>query len=253
MRRGFSLVEISIVLVILGLLVGGILAGQSLIRAAELRAVTTKFHRFATAINAFRDKYFAIPGDFRDATRVWGTMNSDTDCLNSGAAITANGACDGNANGRLQGTNYEPQQFWRQMALAGLIEGTYSGIPAVPANGWSGAIGTAYPRSRLSSAGWGADSLGNYDGDSAWFASNYGNNLVFGATTAEEYPSSAILKAEEAWNIDTKMDDGRPALGSVLAVRRGTCTNAANATDTAANYQLQDSAIACALSFSRAF
>lgn len=58
-KRGFSLVELSIVLVILGLLTGGILAGQSLIRAAELRAVSTEYSRYATAVQSFRDKYFA--------------------------------------------------------------------------------------------------------------------------------------------------------------------------------------------------
>lgn len=59
---GFSLVELSIVLVILGLLTGGILGGQSLIKAAELRAVTTELDAFQTATNTFRQKYFALPG-----------------------------------------------------------------------------------------------------------------------------------------------------------------------------------------------
>lgn len=67
-RNAFSLVELSIVLVILGLLVGGILAGQSLIRASELRAVTSEQARIVTAIQAFRDKYFALPGDMRNAS-----------------------------------------------------------------------------------------------------------------------------------------------------------------------------------------
>lgn len=60
--KAFSLVELSIVLVILGLLTGGILAGQSLIRAAELRAVSTEYSRYITATQSFRDKYFAVPG-----------------------------------------------------------------------------------------------------------------------------------------------------------------------------------------------
>ncbi|PZP83692.1 MAG: type II secretion system protein, partial [Azospirillum brasilense] len=57
--HGFSLVELSIVLVILGLLTGGILGGQSLIRAAELRTISTDANRYITAAQTFRDKYFA--------------------------------------------------------------------------------------------------------------------------------------------------------------------------------------------------
>ena len=58
--RGFSLVELSIVLVILGLLTGGILTGQTLIRAAELRSVTTEFQRFQAATNAAQ-RHYRIP------------------------------------------------------------------------------------------------------------------------------------------------------------------------------------------------
>lgn len=254
MRRGFSLVELSIVLVILGLLVGGILAGQSLIRAAELRAITTEYQRYATAVNAFRDKYFSMPGDFRDATRVWGKLNADTDCIaNGGAIVAAPGACDGNGSGGLQGSQYEPQQFWRHMALAGLIEGTYSGVPAVVAQGWSGVIGTAYPRSRAARAGWTPNNMQSYNGDSVFFRGNYGNSFTFGSQATNEYPDSAAISPEEAWNIDSKMDDGRPGLGSVMAVRHSTCTNATGQADTGTTYRLDSSAIACGLSFNKAF
>jgi prepilin-type N-terminal cleavage/methylation domain-containing protein len=70
--RAFSLVELSIVLVILGLLVGGVLSGQSLIHAAELRAVTTEYQKYMTAVRSFKDKYFASPGDMNNATSLWG-------------------------------------------------------------------------------------------------------------------------------------------------------------------------------------
>lgn len=61
MRRAFSLVELSIVLVILGLLVGGILAGRALIHASELRGVHTEFNQYKTAVMAFRNKYLLYP------------------------------------------------------------------------------------------------------------------------------------------------------------------------------------------------
>ena len=73
-KQGFSLVELSIVLVILGLLTGGILTGQSLIRAAELRSVTTEFQKYQTAMMTFRDRYMALPGDMRNATAFLGSF-----------------------------------------------------------------------------------------------------------------------------------------------------------------------------------
>ena len=99
MRHGFSLVELSIVLVILGLLTGGILAGQSLVRASELRAVSSEYQRYATAMHAFRDKYFAIPGDMTNATKFWG--DDATACADGAVADGTPGTCNGNGNGIL--------------------------------------------------------------------------------------------------------------------------------------------------------
>lgn len=75
-RSGFSLVELSIVLVILGLLTGGVLGGRALIRAAELRAITQEKEAFVTAVNTFRAKYNALPGDMRNATQFWGRADT---------------------------------------------------------------------------------------------------------------------------------------------------------------------------------
>lgn len=97
MRHGFSLVELSIVLVILGLLVGGVLTGQSLIRAAELRSVSTEFAKYQAAVNTFRDKYFALPGDMNNATSFWGKDNVAC-AAHTGTAATP-GTCNGDGNG----------------------------------------------------------------------------------------------------------------------------------------------------------
>jgi prepilin-type N-terminal cleavage/methylation domain-containing protein len=129
--HGFSLVELSIVLVILGLLVGGILSGKSLIRASELRTVYTQAHGFATAASAFRDKYFYIPGDMPNATQFWGSAGgtgSDAPCFNTVSTTAA--TCNGNGNGAIDdvaAAKYESYRAWQQMANASLIQGSYSG------------------------------------------------------------------------------------------------------------------------------
>ncbi len=61
--RGFTLIELSIVLVIIGLLVGGILVGRDLIKSSEIRAQIKQFEEFKTAANAFKTKYGYLPGD----------------------------------------------------------------------------------------------------------------------------------------------------------------------------------------------
>jgi len=125
-KQGFSLVELSIVLVILGLLVGGVLSGQSLIRAAELRKYITLQDRYRTALLSFRDKYFALPGDMTNATAFWGAKSA-TNCLNNaGAAVnTATGTCDGNGDGNIYyqasrmtkptgfGNSFRARDWWR--------------------------------------------------------------------------------------------------------------------------------------------
>ena len=120
----FSLVELSIVLVILGLLTGGILTGQNLIRAAELRSVTTQLQAYQTAVMSFRDTYQAVAGDMRNATRFWGYSSGITACDNlTGAADAPAGVCDGNGDGRVilsssAGAHAarESYQFWRRRA-----------------------------------------------------------------------------------------------------------------------------------------
>jgi len=253
-RGAFSLVELSIVLVILGLLTGGILAGQSLIRAAELRAVTTEFNRWVTATHTFRDKYLALPGDMTNATAFWGKDN--TLCSGDTGTTAVPGTCNGNGNSQIgvgaaaAGSTGEMFRYWQQLALAGLIEGTYSGANAGDADTTS--IGVNVPASRISSSGW-TMIYGTIiiSGGSFFDPSNYPANVYFfGQQRTLEPTTNPILKAEEAWNMDTKMDDGKPGRGKVQAGRLTSCTNAASSSDFDTTYQLTNSGSnACTMIF----
>jgi prepilin-type N-terminal cleavage/methylation domain-containing protein len=252
-KQGFSLVELSIVLVILGLLVGGILSGQSLIRAAELRSINTEYQRFTTAIGTFRDKYFAIPGDMSNASSFWSTAG--------------NGNGDGMiANTATAGTN-EISTFWIHLANAALLEGSYTNVANTTMT-----AGTNNPRAKLSNAGWNVAHLGMMSvagvaspdvnttdpAATTFYANTYGNAFLFGSGTNAVSPGG-VLKSEEAWNIDTKMDDGRPDIGSVTTlesqgnVTAGSgCGNIATATTAlaASAYDLANtSSTACSLVF----
>lgn len=249
----FSLVELSIVLVILGLLTGGILAGQSLIRASELRAVTTEATRWVAASQTFRDKYFALPGDMGTATQFWmpvggnSTDNWTTSCYPTITPGTA--SCNGNANGLVDDIN-ERYRHWQHLSSTGLIEGQFNGDAV-------GALQRQVnvPASKIGNAAWVLNYLPNFAGSANYlFAGDYGHMLQLRDPGA----AVSIIKAEEAWNIDTKMDDGRPATGKVFSsfgttFAAVTCANATGVTDTSATYNLVDGGKNCSLFFLRAF
>lgn len=259
--RGFSLVELSIVLVILGLLTGGILSGQSLIRAAEIRAVTTEYGTYATAVHTFRDRYMAIPGDFKDATKFWGKDNAA--CSGDTGTASTPGTCNGNGNGMFTGalfgsanTSSEVFQFWKQLSLAGLIEGSYSGL-AGATSGASVVFGSNIPPSKLGNSGWSVNYLSAAD-NSAQYNMSYGNTFYFGLATTSSLTGGKALKPEEAWNIDTKVDDGRPAYGKVIARYwnnecSGPDSGAVNSSNFNASYRVSDSSLQCALHFRDSF
>lgn len=255
---GFSLVELSIVLVILGLLVGGVLTGQSLIRAAELRSVTTEYGKYSTAIRAFKDKYFALPGDMTNAIAFWGPA---PDCAETATtAGTGTQTCNGDGNNNIY-AGKEGFRFWQHLANAGLIEGSYTGISGPNSGYWDTIIGTNVPASRIGNVGWSSVSIVYGDNwyfpwiDSTVVAGAYAykiNQLQMGKKNTVLWTYGAFLKPEELWNIDTKMDDGKPGVGIVVASGWGSCTDAANASVAAsgtANYRVTSSSIACAIIF----
>ena len=232
MKQAFSLVELSIVLVILGLLTGGILAGQSLIRAAELRSVTTEYQRYVTAVQSFRDKYMALPGDMPNATSFWGAAHTTPATCRTTASTSAL-TCNGNGDGIIIDngtTSNESYRFWQQLASAGLIEGSYSGITQGTSTFSSTAANS--PASKIGRAYWFAwnwQSAGT--GVGFVFDTRYNNFLALGALQANSWPGVAVLKPEEAWNIDTKIDDGKPGIGKMLAFGNdlSACTTATGA------------------------
>lgn len=112
-QHGFTLIELSIVLIIIGLIVGGVLVGQDLIKAAELRKVISEVETIKTAINTFKVKYNALPGDFSEATSYWGTATQD-----------------GNNDGRLSIS--ENINFFEQLGLANITPtASYKAYPFV--------------------------------------------------------------------------------------------------------------------------
>ena len=254
MQKAFSLVELSIVLVILGLLTGGILAGQSLIRAAELRSVTADLTRYSTAVRTFQDKYFALPGDMNNATRFWGSAGgtgSDATCM---ALATTPATCNGNRDGWIETAVISADErflAWEHLANAGLVEGSYTGRDgsATQGDGFDpnhNLLGTNVPRSKISNAGFILAAIASaQSGHPQYFDGSYGVNLLSLIGIGGQ-----PLRPEEAWNIDTKLDDGRPAFGRVFNLKSSStwqpgCSTTAVAST--AEYALTNSSKLCIL------
>lgn len=242
MHRAFSLVELSIVLVIIGLITGGILAGQSLVRASELRAFTTETSRYVAAVNAFRDKYQQLPGDMGNATAYWGKDNANCS-WHTGTAATP-GTCNGDGNGKIvwDYTAGEDLRAWQQLAMAGLIEGSYTGFGEV-------AVGGNVPASKVSRAAYGL-----YTSDWMGFASNHAAatarlRLIFGAPrvvmAGMTFMNNSVLKPEEAWNLDTKMDDGKASTGLMTVLNGDDATSSCIGSGPAYDFALSNSAKTC--------
>ena len=157
-------------------------------------------------------------------------------------------------------TTGETYQLWNELALAGLIEGRYTGLSG-PAGAYDAVNGVNVPKSKISRGAWGVWSMASYGGDPATYAGEYGNAMVIGGQGTNSWPAASIFKPKEAWNIDTKVDDGKPGTGRIIpredttwaAASTGKCTTSTGNTDYAGGYNLTNTNIVCAIMVAKAF
>ncbi|HET7200349.1 MAG TPA: prepilin-type N-terminal cleavage/methylation domain-containing protein [Burkholderiales bacterium] len=141
-EAGFTLVEIAIVLVIIGLLLGGILKGQEMITQAKIKNVINDFNGVTTAVTSYQDRYRALPGDDPNATTRW-TTQAPASGNGNGILAGLYNANDTTGSGGAPAAAAESNLFWQHLRIAGFVPGltvgTGSGTP--PQNATGGIIG----------------------------------------------------------------------------------------------------------------
>lgn len=220
-HNGFTLIELSIVIVIIGFLVAGIAVGTNMIKQAQLRSVITDLQQYQTAYNNFVGRYNQIPGDMSTASSFWPATTGTASC--SSTAVNCNGNGDGliNWSSTAVGSGVGDEQYkaWKHLSLAGMIS---AGIAQIP-TGYSGVvtIGDKAPLSKINGAGYvmGGNTIGNAM-TSPW--NNGITNAVFiGKPAASNSLMNGALTAEEAFNIDQKIDDGIVSSGVFMGAATG--------------------------------
>lgn len=182
-QRGFTLIEIAIVLVIIGLLLGGVLKGQELITSARVRNLISAQDGVKAAFFGFQDRFRAYPGDYSQASQNIPTVTTSSCLANNG-----NGNGDGNG---LIDTSMESILAWEHLSKAGFITGTYD-------------CNTTESPSTTPSNPYNVRLQLVFDGVYGPATSPRRHNLKTGAQIPVEIISE----------VDRKIDDGRPFSGS---------------------------------------
>lgn len=207
-QAGFTLVEIAIVLVIIGLLLGGVLKGQELINSAKVKNIVSDIKAVSTFAYAYQDRFRALPGD---------DPNPGNHVTGGALATTPAGGARG--NGLIEGAwnsvtvSDESYLFWQHVRLANLSTGSTNTAAAdyVPRNAEGGRIGVT------------------------------ATNPTAPAMRGTLFVCTGNLNGRIAQQVDTTMDDGQPATGIVQVLAGG--ENAANAVAPVAAPPLAENAL----------
>lgn len=224
-QAGFTLVELAIVMIIIGLLIAGVLKGQALIQNAQVTSTVAQVKATEAAVSTFVDTYQSLPGDLvNPATRLPACANA---CLVGAGANNGNGRLENLPGATPIGT--EGEAFFSQLSAAGLVTGLTGGAAG------STTVNGNFPGTKISNNVLMAGSARNNvvgDFSAALIGAGVpeqGLYLTINNSIAAPTAATVGLKPDQAQRIDTKVDDGVPDTGLVRAFgAAGIVANAIN-------------------------
>ncbi len=255
LTQGFTLVELAIVIVIIGLITGGILGANSLIKSAKTQALIKERSSIFTATKAFKLEYSGLPGDFNEASSYWPTDCVDgtyNDCDGNNDKIIAQGSTD----------RTESVRAWQHLSLADILPDYYSGGVDSNLNSRYGIASQPFDANTLPKSKY-SDNMGYIWGYTASLPSlaapaNSKQCLFLGNLTEYStglYTNSSgndtgVFTIREIYDLDKKIDDGKPFSGIILGFNwtaySMTCYSATNYNSSASYF---DSRKGCGMCF----
>lgn len=214
-EAGFTLVELAIVLIIVGLLIGGILKGQELISNAQLKSTMSQIQAVETAVSIFKDKYGSLPGDMANpSTRLPGCAAAPCTVAGDG-----NGRIDGIGGGNFPAKDEEAATAFAHLIAAGLLKGYDPSTDTV-------AYGQMLPDAKSGGGFFFAYTVsGSVSGGLTGLPA--GHYLVLNGTASSVGTTTGPLSANQAAKIDRGLDDGAPGAGNVRVVGTGCAASGA--------------------------
>ena len=192
-NSGFSLIEISIILLIIALLSTTILVAKDLQKGAEIRAVVKEVEKIHMALNSFYDAYNVAPGDTDIIYQYWTSKCSSSSY------------CNGDGDNIIEAYK-ESHLVWVHLVFAKFYKGNFTGLGDGDAQ--TQTAGVNVPKSSFAN---GQYSILHYH----WPEFPDEHIILFGAVTAGNIGYSSVIDANSAYEIDSKFDDGKPSEGIV--------------------------------------
>jgi prepilin-type N-terminal cleavage/methylation domain-containing protein len=263
---GFTLIEMSVVVIVIALLVGGVVLGRDLVRAADIRSVIADSDKLQSAIYAFRQKYQYLPGDFPRAETYWGTDSTSVPCsVTTTNTVGKVATCNGNGNGKIDSPvggqvcapigasslEQESYRMWQHLSDAGMIRGIYTGVNG-PGGALHGVPGVNIPASsKIDKVGFQFMNFGGVSTTIDWqIGARFGNVMFIGRqddVSGCYETNQPFLSSLELYGIDVKSDDGLPGTGNIRAYSNNGTYCASSSDPTTATYSMNTNARSCSI------